>query len=146
MTDVTLVLKDRGILLGWIIGLVLIASLSWSLSYPFRAAGLMRSTNRILISQDDERRLAAPLSQQFAMPATLGCWYRLANSNSLFFVFAILRDGILIPCGVEISDRGEAVALVPLGSHALKVFDRIPQGLVQVYVSRIESAAKRMAR
>ena len=147
MTDFTLALKDRAILLGWIVGLLLIPSLLWSLSFPFRATGLMRSANRILIAQNDERRLASPLSQQFAAPVPLGCWYRLANSNSLFFVFAILQDGILVPCGVEISDQGEATGFVPLGSHALKVIDRIPQGLIQVYLRRIESAAaKRMVQ
>ena len=147
MTDFTLALKDRAILLGWIVGLVLIASLCWSLSFPFRANGLMHSTNRILVAQNDERRLAAPLPQQYTAPVPLGCWYSLVDSNSVFFVFAILQDGILVPCGVEISDQGEATGFVPLGSHALKIIDRIPGGLVQMYLHRIESAvAKRMVQ
>jgi len=143
MFDFSSALKDRAIFFGWIAGLALIASLSWSLTFSFRSACLMRSTNRVLAAQEDGRLLAAPL--HLAAPVPLGCWYTLADSNSLFFVFAILRDGILIPCGAEISESGELTRLVPLGSHARKTIERIPQGVIQVYVRRIETAAaKRM--
>ena len=145
MNNLTSVLKDRLLLLGWIIGLTLAAVLLWSLTFQFRSVCLMRSTNRVLASQEDLRSLSAPLPQPFASPVPLGCWYSIENSSSLFFVFAILRDGILVPCGVEISERGEVTDLVPLGSHARKVIGRIPQGLIQVYLRRIESAAAKRA-
>ena len=146
MINVTSGLKDRAIFLGWIAALTLIALFSWSLTFQFRATCLMRSANRILALQEDDRRLSAPLAAPFAVPGPLGCWYSLADSGSLFFVFAIMRDGILVPCGAEVSETGEVTQLVPLGSHAQKVMGRIPQGVIQVYVHRIESAvAKRMA-
>ena len=141
MNDFSSALKDRVILLGWIVGLVLAVVLLWSLTFSFRSACLMRSTNKVLASQEDSRSLSAPLSQHFASPVPLGCWYSLADSDSLFFVFAIVRDGILVPCGAEISDRGEVTDIVPLGSHARQVMDRIPRGVVQIYIQRIESAA-----
>ena len=146
MKDFTSVLKDRGIFLGWVAGLALIALLLWSLSFPFRANRLMESTNRVLASMEDTRVLSAPLSQPFAAPVPLGCWYRLADSGSLFFVFVIMRDGILVPCGAEMSVYGEVTEVLPLGSHARRVFDRIPQGLIQVYVRRIETAAAKRIR
>ena len=145
MNNLTSVLKDRLLLLGWIIGLALAAVLLWSLTFQFRSVCLMRSTNRVLASQEDLRSLSAPLPQPFASPVPLGCWYSIEDSSSLFFVFAILRDGILVPCGVEISERGEVTDLIPLGSHARKVIGRIPQGLIQVYLRRIESAAAKRA-
>ena len=145
MINITAALKDRAIFLGWIAALALIAALCWSLTFSFRSACLMRSANRVLAAQDDGRRLSAPLVP-FAATGPLGCWYSLADSTSVFFVFAIMRDGILVPCGAEVSESGEVTRLVPLGSHARKVMDRIPQGVVQVYVHRIETAAaKRMA-
>jgi hypothetical protein len=144
MTNLTVVFKDRAILAGWIAGLVLIASLLWSLSFPFRAFCLMRSTNKVLITMDDSRRLIAPLTHSAPVPASLGCWYRLSGSDSadsFFYVFALVQGGILVPCGAEISGKGEVLDIIPLGSHARQIMKRIPPGLIQMYVRRIESAA-----
>jgi hypothetical protein len=141
MKDMTSGLKDRAVFAGWIAVLVLIAALLWSLSFPFRSNCLMRAANKVLISMDDDRHIAAPVLRPPAGPAPLGCWYRLYESGSLFFVFAIMREGILVPCGAEISEQGQVVEIIPLGSHARQVMNQIPQGLIQVYVRRIESAA-----
>ena len=143
MTNLTVLLKDRAILAGWIAGLVLIASLLWSLSFPFRAFCLMRSANKVFIAMDDSRRLTAPLSRSTAVPVSLGCWYRLSGSDSgsLFYVFVLVQGGILVPCGAEISDTGEVTDIIPLGSHARQIMSRTPQGLLQMYIRRIESAA-----
>jgi len=141
MKDTPSALKDRAAFAGWIAALVLIACLLWSLSFPFRADCLMRAVNKVLISMDDHRHLATPILRPPAEPAPLGCWYRLFESGSLFFVFAIMREGILVPCGAEISEEGKITEIIPLGNHAQQVMDQIPQGLIQVYVRRIESAA-----
>jgi hypothetical protein len=141
MKRTTSALKDRAVFAGWVAALVIIAALMWSLSFPFRADCLMRATKKILSSMDDDRYLVTPLLRPVTEPAPLGCWYRLFGSNSLFFVFAIMREGILVPCGAEISEQGKIVEIIPLGNHARQVIDQIPQGLIQVYVRRIESAA-----
>ncbi|MDR0457007.1 MAG: hypothetical protein LBH20_10040 [Treponema sp.] len=141
MKGMTAALKDRMIFAGWITGLLLIASLIWSLSFPFRSECLMRATNRILISMNDSRRVSVPVVHHFAGPVPLGCWYRMYESDSLFFVFVIMREGILVPCGAEISTQGEIVEIIPLGNHARQVMEHIPRGLIQVYARRIESAA-----
>ena len=148
MTNLTVVLKDRAIFVGWVAGLVLIASLLWSLSFPFRAFCLMRSTNKIFITMDDSRRLTASIPPSAAGTVSLGCWYRLsgsASNGSLFYVFALAQGGVLVPCGVEISEKGEALDIIPLGNHARQIMSRIPHGLIQRYVRRIESAASTVA-
>jgi hypothetical protein len=146
MNDLTSVLKDRAILVAWIAGLLLIASLLWFLSFPFRSVCLMNSTNKILASMDDDgapaQILSAPLLHPFSGPAPLGCWYRISDSNSLFYVFALMHGGILVPCGAEVSEKGEVTRIIPLGSHARQVMRRIPQGLIQVYAQRIESSSR----
>jgi len=141
MKETTSALKDKVVFAGWIAALILIAALLWSLTFPFRADCLMRAANKVLISMNDPRRLASPVVRPAAGPAPLGCWYRLYESGSLFFVFAIMREGILVPCGVEISEQGKIIEITPLGNHARQVMDQIPQGLMQVYIRRIESAA-----
>jgi len=146
MNDLTSVLKDKAIFVGWIAGLTLVAALLWSFSFPFRSFCLMRSTNRVFIAMDDSRRLVAPLPRPVAGPVPLGCWYRLNESDSLFMVFSIMQGGILVPCGAEISESGEIVEIIPLGSHARQVMDRIPPNLIQIYSRRIEAVAADMSR
>jgi hypothetical protein len=147
MNGLTHVLKDRAILVAWIAGLVLIASLLWFLSFPFRSTCLMNSTNKILASMNDAnidappKLLSAPLLRPFSGPAPLGCWYHVSDSNSLFYVFVLMHGGILVPFGAEISEKGEISEIIPLGSHARQVMGRIPQNLIQIYAKRIESSA-----
>jgi hypothetical protein len=140
MNKLSPAVKDRLILLGWIAGLLVAASLAWSLSFPYRADSLMRSVNKSLEAAGDTRRLSSPLPRVSSKPAPMGFWYRLYESDSLFFVFVIMNEGIFVPCGAEIGKDGKAVDIVPLGSHARQIIDRIPQGVIQVYVRRIESA------
>ena len=139
MSSIVPALKDRAILAAWIVGLVLAASLLWSLTFSFRLNVLMHAANRALAAVEDTRRLSEPLPRAFQTGELLGGWYTLAGSDSLFLVFAIMRDGILAPHGVEISAEGQIVEMVPLGNHARQIVDRIPQGLIDVYVRRIES-------
>ena len=145
-------LKDKAILFGWIAGLVLAASLLWGLTFSFRAARLMYSTNRALASMNDDRRLAAPMPRQLAGAVPLGSWYSLVvqdsdpaglASGATFFVFTIMQNGILVPCGAEISAEGIVTDIIPLGYHARRVLDKIPRGMIQVYINRIESAFAR---
>jgi len=141
MKNMTSALKDKMIFVIWVAVLILVASLIWSLSFPFRADCLMHAANKALIAMDDNRHLGTPVIRPFTGPVPLGCWYRLYESDSLFYIFVIMREGILIPCGAEISEQGEIVEIIPLGNHARQVMDKIPQGLIQVYVRRIEAAA-----
>ncbi|MDR2574835.1 MAG: hypothetical protein LBC52_00150 [Treponema sp.] len=141
MNKLSPIVKDRLILLGWIAGLLLAASLAWSLSFPYRSAFLMRSVNKSLEAMGDERIIISPLPRGLTRPALMGFWYRLYESESLFFIFVIMNEGILVPCGVEINENGKAVGFVPLGSHARQIIGRIPHGVIQVYIRRVESAS-----
>jgi len=146
MNNLSPTVKDRLILTGWFAGLLIAASLAWSLSFPYRAHFLMRSVNIALDAAGDSRLLVSPAPGRFTKPAPMGSLYRLFNSDSLFFVFVIMNEGVLVPCGVEINKDGKAVDIVPLGSHARQIIGRIPQGVIQVYLRRIESAVANMPR
>ena len=141
MNEVVPVLKDRAILFGWIAGLVLAGSLLWSLTFTYRSVCLMRMVNKNLVLMNDERVLSAPIRQPYTGKFPLGCWYTLTDSDSVFFVFVIMREGILIPCGAEITKDGKMRELAPLGLHARQMMLRLPDGLIQVYARRIETAA-----
>jgi len=144
MSSIVPALRDRAILAGWIVGLVLAASLIWSFTFSFRLNVLMHATNRALAASQDVRWLDEPLPREFQTRELLGAWYTLADSDSLFFVFAIMRDGILVPYGAEISAEGRILEMVPLGYHARQVMDGIPRGLIDVYARRIEYVFARL--
>jgi hypothetical protein len=134
--------KDRLILLGWIAGLLLSASLAWSLSFPYRSASMIRAVNMALGAAEDTRVISSHLPGRLTRPAPIGFLFRLYNSDSFFFVFVIMNEGSLVPCGVEINKDGQTSGIVPLGSYARQVIGRIPGGVIQVYLRRIESAAR----
>lgn len=140
-------LKDRAVLAGWIAGLALAAVLAWSLTFTVRMNALMNASNRALAAVEDARRLYAPLPRAYQSRGPLGGWYSLAGSDSLFFVFAVMRDGILVPHGAEVGPDGRVAEVVPLGAHARQLAGGIPGGVLEAYVRRIESspAARRGA-
>jgi len=140
MASIVPALKDRAVLAGWILGIALVAALAWSLTFSLRLNALMHAANRALAAAEDTRRLSAPLPGALQPRELLGAWYSVEGSDSLFFVFAIMRDGILAPHGAEVTPQGRIVEMVPLGSHARQVADRIPRGAADVYARRIESS------
>jgi hypothetical protein len=134
-------IKDWAVFLGWIGGLVLIGGIIWFLTQPLRAQVLMRSVNRALSFGEDQRRLQAalPLPRPSGSAAPQGNWYTLMNSRDSFFVFPIMRDGILILCGAQVSQTGKVVEIIPLSDHAKQVLKNIPEGIIQMYGRRIEA-------
>jgi hypothetical protein len=134
-------IKDWAVFWGWIGGLVLIGGIIWFMTQPLRTRMLMRSINRVLSIEQDQRRLEAPLP--FPRPsgtaAPQGNWYTLVNSEDSFFVFPIMGDGILALCGAQVSQAGKVVEIIPLSDHAKQVVKHIPGGIIQMYIRRIEA-------
>ena len=146
MTISAQVLKDRAVLCGWIAGLTVLALVLWSLTFNFRSAHLMRSTNKVLASMEDQRVLSTPLPRPAANHIPLGSWYHIAGTNAMFAVFTIMHNGILVPCGAEISANGKVIDVIPLGNLARSVMDRIPKGLIQIYIRHLEASAGKIMR
>jgi hypothetical protein len=137
-------IKDWAVFFGWIGGLIIIGGIVWSLTQPVWTRGLMRSVNRVLSLGEDPRRLNAPLAvpRPSGGAGPLGSWYTLERSEDTFFVFTIMRDGILVLCGAQVSPDGKVVEIVPLSDHAKQVFDDISGGIIQTYIRRIEALGR----
>ena len=124
-------LKEKLILAAWISGLIIASALLWSLSASFRSRLAMNSVNSVLNEMNDDRRLLSP--------AEIPDCYMLADSNSLFYVFSIMWEGILVPCAAEISEEGIVIDTIPLGNHAMQIIKFIPQEQIQIYLNQIVS-------
>jgi hypothetical protein len=132
--------REWAVFFGWIAGLVLIGGTVWFLTQPVRDRMLMNSVNRILARENGallSAPLAAPLSSGRADP--LGSWYGLENSNDVFFVFTLMRDGPLALWGARVSPGGKVEEILPLSGHARQIFADLPRGMLLTYIHRIEA-------
>jgi hypothetical protein len=134
-------LRDKAIFIGWIAGLIIAGSLLWSLTRPLQTRYLLRAVNRALIAREDARRLIAPEGRRPISTNPIGVWYTMLDSDFGMFVFAIMWDGALIPCGAELSPDGRITDFIPLSGSSEQLLDHIPWSVIEVYLRRIEAAA-----
>jgi hypothetical protein len=132
-------LKDTAILGGWIGGLVLVGALLWVLTGSLRDRGLLQAANRSLAAQRETVRLMEPLSRRLSGREPLGGRFSLENSTGCMLIFPLLNGGATLPVGALLDDQGKVDRLIPLGNHGRQVFNRIPQGILKLYIRRIEA-------
>lgn len=138
-------LKDTAILVAWILGLLLIAGLSWGLTGSIRSVLLQDSINRSLVKTGDSRRLEAPLAQGAVKPSRafgpvspLGAWYSLSGSANRAFFFTLMGDGTFLPCAAIVNPQGKVIDIIPLSSRGEKRLSQVSPGIIALYVRRIE--------
>jgi hypothetical protein len=137
--DPGLRMKEAAILGGWIGGLVLIGALLWVLTGSARDRGLLQAVNRSLTAQKETLRLAEPLPRRFSDREPLGRRFSLENSTGCMLIFPLLNGESALPVGALLDGQGKVDRLIPLGNHGRQVFDRIPQGILKIYIRRIEA-------
>ncbi|MDR1618634.1 MAG: hypothetical protein LBS06_06260 [Treponema sp.] len=146
-------LKGGAVLAGWIGGLALAGLLLWAATASLRGRFLMRTVNRILEDGKSPYRLSSVMSGGGAgsraksrAKSLMGSWYTLADREAVFFVFTLFREGITIPCGALVNPAGRVEELIPLSVHGAEMMNRIPRGVIAVYIRRIEAAFGGKAR
>jgi hypothetical protein len=139
-------IKNNILLAGWITGLLVIITLIWILTQPIQTYYLLRTVNSVFINTGDSRRLTAHIDNRTGKSKPLGYWYLMHNSTDKMFIFAVFQDGILIPLGAIVSDDNTTntltVEIIPLSKHASQTFNNLPQSILQMYITRIETAYK----
>jgi hypothetical protein len=143
MKDSGLKMKDAAILAGWIGGLVLVGALLWVLTGSLRDRGLLRVANQSLAAQEETVRLAAPLSRQSPGYGNLGRSFSLANSAGSMLIFPLVSGGTALPVGALLDEQGKVDRLIPLGNHGRQVFNRVPRGVLKIYIRKIEAVKNR---
>jgi len=134
-------MKDKLILLGWIVGLLLLISVLWILVQPALTSNLLRTVNNVFASNNDPRRVSAVLHAKTGKADIFGYWYSMNNSANKIFVFTTFNDGILVPLGAEVAPDGSVKEVIPLSVHAEQVFNSIPKSVLRIYIEKIEDAA-----
>jgi hypothetical protein len=136
---------DRAVKAAWIAGLLLAGWLLWFFTASPRENGLKRQVNLVLSSRGEDFSLAAPLRRgRRGIP--LGTEFSLATQaedtggegQRSFLVFPLVSGGTALSCGALIDSQGRVERLIPLGAHGEQAFERIPRGILDVYIRRIE--------
>jgi len=133
-------MKDKAIFLGWVTGLLLLISVLWISIQSVHAFYILRAVNSVFMNSDDSRRVSKFLHTKAGKAGALGYWY-LMNSTDKMFVFTVFLDGILVPLGAIVSPNGTVEEILPLSAHAVQIFDKVPDSILQMYKGRIAEAA-----
>ena len=133
----TALVKEAGLILGWIAGIILIAGLFWHFTLPVRSQNLLRSVNRALVQSGDGRRLEAPVSLKPDFSG-MGSWYTMIQSEDRAFVFTFIGEGTFFPCAAVVSPEGTVMEFIPLNRHGDRMLSRISPEVLRLYARRIE--------
>jgi len=134
-------MKDKAVLFGWIIGLLILISMLWIFTQGLQTHYLLRTVNNVMIYKNDSRRLSGYVQQRQGRAGPLGYWFTITNSTDYMFVFSVFQDGVLVPLGAVVSADGMVKEVVPLSAHAIQIFDDMPKSILQIYINRIEQTA-----
>jgi hypothetical protein len=139
-------IKNGAVCAAWIAGLFLGAWLLWFFTGPSRDAGLMRQVNRILAGRGENFRVQESAPRRSRRPPlgtefTLEPWTASRAEGPVggtFLVFPLVSGGGALSCGALIDPQGRVERIIPLGTHAEQAFERLPRGIMDMYIRRIE--------
>jgi hypothetical protein len=143
--------KNIAVCAGWIAGLVLAGWLLFFFTAGPRDAALMRRVNRILSARGEDFRLSGRYEHR-ARRLPLGTFFVSvpeefvdspdAESGLSFLVFPLISGGASLTCGALIDTEGRVERIIPLGTHSEQAFERLPQGILDLYIRRIEEGGQ----
>jgi hypothetical protein len=141
-------LRDRAVSAAWLAGLFLAGWFLWFSTGSLRERGLQRQVNAILISRGEPFRLGGalhrgkrrvPLGAEFSLEGEiLGGPGISGDGGRTFLVFPLISEGTALSCGAFIDSQGRVERIIPLGAHGEQAFERMPRGILDVYIRRIE--------
>jgi hypothetical protein len=129
-------MKDKALAFGWIFGILILISVLLIVTQPVQERYLSRTINRVLAVSGENIIIIPALPRKNS--DFLGFRYSIVNSSDGFYVFAVFKDGVLLPMGARFADNGKIINVIPLGFHAGRMYDSIPPAIMQMYISRIE--------
>ena len=135
--------KDMMMLFGWVAGLVLVASLCWFLTQPFRNHLLVKAVNRVLEDSGDPLRLGEPVSSGVSASFGVGAWYNTtgiksrAEEGTKIYIFTFFGEGSFFPCAAVVTPGGKVEKFIPLNSYGEKMMKLLSPGILKIYAQRI---------
>ena len=134
--------KQWGFFAAWIGGLVLTGILFWGLTGSLRAQIMVISANKVLDRSGIPHRLDKTIDTlgKPGRATQLGSWFTLRNTGGRAVVFPLMAGPNAAAVMALLSPEGKVESLVPLSTGAVQLFERLPAGVVQLYIRRAEEA------
>ena len=144
--------KDTALIIGWIVVIVMLASILWIFTKPLRDNLLITAVNKVLEQSGDSRRLEELYSQDLyfkelhsrdmANNFGMSKWFAFKTfpdngDAKRAFVFSFVGEGTFFPCIAVVNRDDRVEEFIPLNSHGKKVINRISPGVLKIYSSRI---------
>jgi hypothetical protein len=136
-------LKDTALLIGILAGIFLIGGLLWFFTGSARDRFLQDAVNRVMAGMDEPLRLNGVSDRMSLKRIPLGKWYNIDGSGDLILVFPLISGGAALPCGAVVNPGGKVDRVIPLGIHGAQLFRNLPQGILRIYIHRIETELAR---
>jgi len=129
--------RDMLLCVAWIGAILLIGGLLWFFTQPYRTRILTQTVNKTLARHAGRERIAEqPLFP--GNPAVGGVWFELVNSDGRAFVFTMMRNGNSTACVALTHPNGKVKTILPLGSSAEQIIEKLPLPVYHFYANRIE--------
>jgi hypothetical protein len=148
----SVIIMDSIKLFGWIASILIVSGLCWALTQPVRSRFLIRAVNRVLEQYGDFRRVGEPSSAGGSVYLP-GSWYNMKRAwqqgnstdetfseGTMAFIFSFIAEGTIFPCVAVVDPAGKVQEFIPLNMYGKKVMDRIPPGILRIYIRRIEGS------
>jgi hypothetical protein len=134
--------KQWGLFAAWIGGLVLTGILFWGLTGSLRSQIMVSSVNKVLDRSNSPYRLdrAVGALGKPGRAMQLGSWFTLRNTGGRAVVFPLMTGPNAAAAMALLSPEGKVESLVPLSTSAVQLFERLPAGVIQLYIRRAEEA------
>ena len=136
-------LKDKLIFSAWILGIILLAGISWHLTQNARVHFLRIAVNQVLELYSDNLRVGELMDTSINLQSGTGTYFYLTNTEGTFmsgsvYIFSFMAEAVSFPCAAIIDRDGrvrEYIALNPQGKSYLL---EASSGLLAMYTRRIE--------
>jgi hypothetical protein len=117
----------------------LAGGLLWFFTGSPREAALRRQVNAILAARGEQFALAGAL-RGGSRRIPLGMEFKLEGDGlpRSFLVFPLVSGSGILSCGALIDSQGKVERIIPLGTHGEQALERTAEGILQVYIRRIE--------
>jgi hypothetical protein len=134
--------KQWGFFAVWIGGLILTGILLWGLTGSLRSQIVAASANKVLERSGISHRLdkATGALGKPGRAMQMGSWFTLRNAGGRAVVFPLMTGPNAAAAMALLSPEGKVESLVPLSTGAIQLFERLPAGVVQLYIRRAEEA------
>jgi hypothetical protein len=136
-------LGDRGVLAGWIAGLLVLTIVPWALTENYRNQVLEKEINAVLSKNEKTLHLDRKITP-WKMPGSAmqaGTWWTMHGSENFAVMFPVMEDGVFSPFIAIINEQNTVEMFLPMTLQGKSVLKKLKVNVKNIYTRRLETSA-----